>query len=53
MNSERGYRKPCSRQYICDVFGKDKGKQFDAKIASAMIELIEEGSIKIAADEYN
>lgn len=53
MNSERVYRKPCSRQYICDVFGKDKGKQFDAKIASAMIELIEEGSIKIAADEYN
>lgn len=50
MNSERVYRKPCSRQYINDVFGKDNGQQFDARITKVMVELIEEGTIKIAAD---
>lgn len=51
MNSERVYRKPCSREYILKVFKEDNGAQFDSAIAEVMSQLIEEGKIKIEADE--
>lgn len=51
MNSERVYRKPCSREYILEAFKNDNGTQFDTAIAEAMCQLIEEGKIKIEADE--
>lgn len=51
MNSERVYRKPCSREHILGVFKEDNGAQFDTAIAEVMCQLIEEGKIKIEADE--
>jgi len=51
MNSRRVYRAPCSREYILNVFRKDNGEQFDSEIAKVVCDLIEEGKIKIEADE--
>lgn len=51
MNSRRVYREPCSREYILNAFRNGKGVQFDEAIADAVCELIEEGQIKIEADE--
>ena len=50
MNSERVYRKPCSREKILKVLKEGRGSQFDADLADIMIDLIEEGEIRILAD---
>ena len=51
MNSERVYRKPCSKNYIISVFENDNGAQFEPVLAKAACELIKEGKIKILADD--
>lgn len=51
MNSSRVYRKACSREYILNAFRNDHGVQFDESIAEAACRLIDEGKIKIVADE--
>jgi putative nucleotidyltransferase with HDIG domain len=51
MNSERVYRKPCSKNYIIDVFENDNGAQFEPVLAKAVCDLIREGKIKILADD--
>ncbi len=51
MNSSRVYRKACSREYILNAFKNDHGAQFDENIAEVVCQLIEEGKIKIVADE--
>lgn len=50
MNSERVYRKPCSREYILKVLKEGRGTQFDATLADILCDLIEEGEIKVLAD---
>lgn len=51
MNSERIYRKPCSKNYIISVFENDNGAQFEPKLAKAVCDLIREGKIKILDDD--
>jgi len=53
MNSKRVYRDPCSREYILNTFKKGAGTEFDEAIANIACELIEEGKIKILADDNN
>ena len=45
MNSNRVYRDKRTREYILDEIEKNKGKQFDPRIADIMLELIREGKI--------
>ena len=47
MNSSRVYRNKLSKEYIINELEKNKGSQFDPKIADIMLELIKEGNIKI------
>lgn len=51
MNSKRVYREPCSREYILNTFKEGSGTQFDNDAARIVCELIEEGKIRILADE--
>lgn len=51
MNSKRVYRDPCSREYILRTLKNGEGEQFDFKVAEIACELINEGKIKILADE--
>lgn len=50
MNSERVYRKPCSREYITKALKDGRGTQFDATLVDIVCDLIDEGEIKIIAD---
>ncbi len=45
MATDRSYRKALSKEEILGELEKNKGKQFDPKIASIMIELISSGKI--------
>lgn len=47
MNSNRCYRKHCNRDYILGELRKGSGTQFDPKVAEVVIQLIENGKIKI------
>jgi len=47
MNSNRVYRNKLSEEYIVNEIIKNKGTQFDPKIADIMLALIREGKIKI------
>lgn len=51
MNSKRVYRDPRSREYILKTFRDGAGIQFDAGIADIVCRLIEEGKIKIVAED--
>ena len=51
MNSKRVYRDPRSREYILKTFRDGAGTQFDADIADIVCRLIEEGKIKIVAED--
>lgn len=51
MNSKRVYRDPRSREYIIKTFKEGSGTQFDREIADIACKLIEEGKIKIVAEE--
>ncbi|WP_408070673.1 HD-GYP domain-containing protein [Butyrivibrio sp. JL13D10] len=46
MNSNRVYRKKLSPEKIREEIEKNKGKQFDPKIADIFLRLLEEGKIK-------
>lgn len=50
MNSNRCYRKHCSRSYIIHEFQKGSGTQFDPQIAEIIIHMIQEGIIAIPDD---
>lgn len=50
MNSKRVYRDPRSRDYIVKTFKEGSGTQFDPEIANIACRLIEEGKIKIVAE---
>lgn len=47
MNSNRVYRKKISKEYIINELQANKWTQFDPRIADIMLELINEGKIKI------
>lgn len=47
MNSNRCYRKRLSKDEIIEEIEKNKGLQFDPKIADIFLELIKEGKIKV------
>ncbi len=47
MNSNRVYRERLSKDYIINELEKNKGTQFDPKIADIMLKLISEGKVKI------
>ncbi len=47
MNSSRVYRKNLSHEYIIEELIKNKGTQFDPKIADIMLYLIKTGKVKI------
>ncbi len=47
MNSNRCYRRHCSRDYIIGELKKGSGTQFDPEVAAVVIQLIEDGKIKI------
>ena len=47
MNSDRVYRKRLSGEYIISELEKNKGAQFDPKIADIMLDLIKDGKINI------
>lgn len=47
MNSNRCYRRHCSRDYIMGELRKGSGTQFDPAVAAVVIKLIEDGKIKI------
>ena len=47
MNSNRVYRQKLAKNYIISELEKNKGTQFDPKIADIMLKLINEGKIKI------
>ena len=51
INSNRCYRKQCSRNYIISEFEKGSGTQFDPEVAETVIYLIEEGKIEIPEGE--
>lgn len=51
MNSNRCYRKHCSRSYIIGEFEKGSGTQFDPEVAQTVIELIRSGQIEIPEEE--
>ena len=46
MNTNRVYRDKLSKEYILSELEKNKGTQFDPKIADIMIRLIKEGKIQ-------
>lgn len=45
MNSKRPYRDPLPRERIVSELQKGSGKQFDPRIAAAMLRLIESGAV--------
>ena len=47
MNSNRVYRKKLSAEYIVSEIEKNKGSQFDPKIADIMLELIKTNKVKV------
>ncbi|MCR5517845.1 MAG: HD-GYP domain-containing protein [Lachnospiraceae bacterium] len=51
MNSERCYRKALPASKIISEIEVNKGKQFDPRIAEAMLKLIREGKITFAVDD--
>lgn len=51
MNSNRVYRKHCSKEYIIGEFEKGSGSQFDPLIAHTVIDLIQKGIIVIFDEE--
>lgn len=51
MNSKRVYRDPRSKEYILKTFREGAGTQFDKEIADIVCRLIEEGKIKIVAED--
>lgn len=51
MNSDRCYRKHLSREVILSEFEKNKGTQFDPKIARIMIDMINSGEVFIENDQ--
>ncbi len=50
MNSSRCYRKKLTKEYILEEIEKNKGTQFDPKIADVLLELISDGKILITND---
>ena len=48
MNSNRVYRKKLSKENIVDELEKNKGTQFDPKIAEIFLHLIKNGTIDMA-----
>ena len=51
MNSNRCYRKHCTKDYILGELQKGSGTQFDPAVAAVVIRLIEDGKIKIDNEE--
>lgn len=51
MNSNRCYRRHCTRDYILGELRKGSGTQFDPEVAAVVIRLIENGQIKIDDEE--
>lgn len=52
MNSRRIYRNPLSREAIREEIVKNKGTQFDPKVADAFLELLDSGAIdELIADK--
>lgn len=47
MNSNRCYRRHCTRDYILGELRKGSGTQFDPEVAAVVVKLIEDGKIKI------
>lgn len=47
MNSNRVYRKKLTKEDIFEEIEKNKGKQFDPKIADVFLELIKEDKIEV------
>jgi HD-GYP domain-containing protein (c-di-GMP phosphodiesterase class II) len=45
MNTNRVYRDRLSKEHIIEEFEKNKGRQFDPKIADIMLRLIKDGSL--------
>ena len=46
MNSNRVYRKKLTTEMIIEEIEKNKGKQFDPKIADIFLRLLKEGKIE-------
>ncbi|MBQ4381175.1 MAG: HD-GYP domain-containing protein [Oscillospiraceae bacterium] len=51
MNSNRVYRKKLTKEYILYEIERNKGLQFDPKIADIMLRLLREGKIDMDFDE--
>ena len=49
MNSNRVYRKKLTREYIIGEIEKNKGRQFDPKIADVMLRLLRENKLPVEA----
>ncbi len=47
MNSNRVYRKKLTKEDILEEIEKNKGKQFDPKIADVVLDLIRDEKIKV------
>ena len=47
MNSNRVYRKKLTKEDILEEIEKNKGKQFDPKIADVFLDLIRDEKIKV------
>ncbi len=46
MNSDRCYRKRCTKQYIIREFEKGAGKQFEPQVAATVVQLVKSGKIQ-------
>ncbi len=51
MTSERPYRKSMSMDRVVDEFMRNRGKMFDPRVVTALMQLIERGTIKIRAGD--
>ena len=47
MISKRAYKEPLSVEYAMGELEKNKGTQFDPRVADAFIELIKEGKVPL------
>ena len=47
MSSNRCYRRHCDRDYIIGEFQKWSGRQFEPRVAKAVVELLESGEIAV------
>ncbi|MEG1930619.1 MAG: HD domain-containing phosphohydrolase, partial [Anaerovorax sp.] len=51
MISKRSYKKPCQINFALNVLNEESYKQFDPKIASQLIRLVNDGIIKTITED--